>query len=105
MSGGAQPYRKGAAFERVVARQLRMLGCLVVRNAGSKGDPDAAAFDLVSIISGHPSLVECKLNGRLDPGPKKRLIDAARHCGAVAVLAKPSKKNKGEIDFVQLWPL
>jgi len=104
MSGGAQPYRKGAAFERVVARDLRSLGCLVIRNAGSKGDPLAAAFDLVSINGGNPSLIECKLNGRLDPEPKKRLIVAAKACGAMAILAKPGKAKGDPILYVQLWP-
>lgn len=103
MSGGAQPYRKGAAFERVVAKDLRSLGSLVVRNAGSKGDPDASAFDLVSIIASKAALVECKLSGRLDPAPKKKLIEAAKSCGATAVLAKPDKLIKGRIEYVQLY--
>lgn len=106
MTGGRQPYRKGAAFENRVAAYLRDMGVLVTRNAGSKGDPLAAAFDLV-MISGKPSvaprvsLIECKLSGRLDPEPKRKLVETARAYGALAVLARPGKK-RGEIEFVQL---
>lgn len=104
MTGGRQPYRKGAAFENETARYLRSLGALVVRNTGSKGDPLAAAFDLVSILPGaQVSLVECKLSGRLDPAPRKALIETATKYGVQAVLAKRGK-SKGEIAFVTLWP-
>lgn len=102
-TGGRQPYRKGALFERQVAAWLRGLGCLVVRATGSKGDPESSAFDLVSIIASEATLVECKLNGRLDPEPRRKLIEAARKCGAKAVLAKPDKKRKGVIVFDQLY--
>ena len=115
MSGGANPYRKGSAFERQVAAYLRELGCLVTRNTGSKGDPLAAAFDLVAIVRRNGdqsgpgllipgvSLIECKLNGRFYPGPRKKLIETAQKYGVMAVLAKRGKK-RGTIEFVQLEP-
>lgn len=105
-SGGAGPYRKGAAFENRTAALLRRRGLLVTRNAGSKGDPLQSAFDLVAIEPAQLGtgvwvhLVECKVDGRMRKADRERLVKVADDYGALPILAYPDDKN--DIRFIDL---
>ena len=99
VSGGAQPTAR-APPSSAWSPETYAPSAAWSSGAGSKGAAEQVPFDLVSIIASRASLVECKLNGRLDPGPKKKLIEAAKSCGALAVLAKPGKLVT--IEYVQL---
>jgi len=75
-------YANGARFERKVAGLLRDDGYLVVRSAGSHGEPD-----LVALKPGQVVLVQCKTSGRLDPGEWNAFHEAAEAVGALPLLA------------------
>lgn len=75
-------YANGATFERKVAALLTTDGYLVMRSSGSHGEAD-----LVALKQGQVLLVQCKSNGRLDPGDWNGLHEVAQRVGAVALLA------------------
>jgi Holliday junction resolvase len=75
--------QRGDYFERQVKLTLEAHGWVVLRSAGSLG-----VADLVALRKGNtPSLVSCKLGGRIDPHERTALLDAADIAGARAVVA------------------
>jgi len=75
--------QRGDYFERQVRDTLTAHGWLVIRSAGSLG-----VADLVALRKGNtPTLVSCKLSGRIDPAERTAILDAADHAGARAVVA------------------
>lgn len=75
--------QRGDYFERQVVLTLRAHGWIVVRSAGSLG-----VADLVALRKGNtPTLVSCKLGGRIGPAERAALVEAADLAGARAVLA------------------
>ena len=75
-------YSKGADFERKCLKALHELGWGACRSAGSHGLVDVVAW------FGHTVLmVQCKINGRLDPGEWNELFNEAKETGAVPILA------------------
>lgn len=88
-------YRRGAVF--------------VMRAAQSKGIADLVALWPVSAwMVAHtikPWLVQCKMgSARMKPAEVELLIETARACGAVAVLAEPGPKNRG-VKFTNLYSM
>lgn len=75
--------QRGDYFERQVVETLRAHGWFVVRAAGSHG-----IADLIALRKGNtPALVSCKLSGRIDPGERSDLLDAAESAGGRAIVA------------------
>lgn len=75
--------QRGDYFERQVKATLEAYGWVVIRAAGSHGP-----FDLVAMRRGNtPTLVECKLSGRIDPAERTAILDAADLGGCRAVVA------------------
>jgi Holliday junction resolvase len=75
--------QRGDYFERQVVLTMRAHGWVVVRSAGSLG-----VADLVALRKGNtPTLVSCKLGGRIDPAERTAILDAADIAGARAVVA------------------
>lgn len=75
--------QRGDYFERQVRDTLTAHGWVVVRSAGSLG-----IADLVALRKGNtPTLVSCKLGGRIGPKERTALMDAADQAGARAVVA------------------
>lgn len=72
-SGGAGPYRRGAAFENRVARAYRKAGHIAQRSPKS-----ASPFDLICIRpEGTVELVQAKLGGYMPPRDRNELIELA----------------------------
>jgi len=74
---------RGAAFERRCRDLLTADGWHVVRSAGSRG-----VVDLYAMRLGQLRIVQCKINGRLDPEPRAALCTLAVMLGATPMLAK-----------------
>lgn len=88
-------YERGAAFERQVKADLEANGYVAVRAAGSHSPVDVYAFR-----SGEVVFVQCKLNGRLDPGEWNELYAFCAKAGATPVLA--DKPKRGVIRYRKL---
>jgi hypothetical protein len=83
MTGGAAPARSGYHFEQRVRGDLAV-SYLVGRNGGSRG-----LWDLVAMRAPRQLvLVQCKVDGRMDPGEWNELLAVADEVGAIAVLAQ-----------------
>jgi Holliday junction resolvase len=87
--------RAGRAFEYKVRDRLRGDGYWVMRSPGSR-----TVVDLLAIKPGQVLFVQCKVNGRLDPGEWNALWRAAQAAGAVPVLA--SRPSRGHIGLYEL---
>lgn len=87
-------YARGVAFERVVAARLTEDGYFVVRAAGSHGKADLVALKPMQAV-----LIQCKLGGPGDVGPKEwnDFLRAADDAGALALIA--SRPARGVIAF------
>lgn len=94
---------RGDAFERACRHQLEDHGWLVLRAGGSLGRVDLVALPEASSPHPRPWLVQCKLNGRLDPTPWNELLELAWHHNATPVLAL--KVSPGRIGWHQLVTL
>jgi Holliday junction resolvase len=82
--------QRGDYFERQVVLTMRAHGWVVVRSAGSLG-----VADLVALRKGNtPTLVSCKLGGRIDPAERTAILDAADIAGARAVVAMRPKGGR-----------
>lgn len=80
---GLSNRQRGDYFERQVRDALAAHGWLVIRSAGSLG-----IADLVALRAGKtPTLVSCKLSGRIGPGERAALILAADKAGARPLVA------------------
>ena len=75
--------QRGDYFERQVRDTLAEHGWWVVRAAGSLGVADLVALRHDKT----PMLVSCKISGRIDPGERTAISDAADMAGARAVVA------------------
>ena len=96
MTGGAGPYRKGAAFERTTARHYESNGWLVTRSPGSK-----SPYDLVCLKKDQtPHLVQAKTNGKISKTERALLFEVAFRVPAIPVLAY---KNGAKIELVNLF--
>lgn len=83
--GGAAPYRKGAAHERLVKADLVERGFFALRSPQS-GSP----IDILAVgdgFAGHILWVQCKLANYIRPAEKQAVIDLAREHGGYAILA------------------
>jgi Holliday junction resolvase len=87
--------RAGRAFEYKVRDRLRGDGYWVMRSPGSR-----TVVDLLAIKPGQVLFVQCKVNGRLDPGEWNALWGAAGEAGAVPVLA--SRPFRGHLCLSEL---
>jgi Holliday junction resolvase len=84
----------GDYFERSTKRALVEHGWWVVRAAGSLG-----AADIVALRTGSaPLLIACKTSGKIPPGERKSLVDAAHKAGARPILA--TRERRGWISFL-----
>jgi len=82
--------QRGDYFERQVVHTLRAHGWFVIRAAGSLG-----VADLVALRKGNtPTLVSCKLGGRIPPSERAAIMDAADRAGARAVVAMRPKNGR-----------
>ena len=88
-------YSRGAAFEYQVKHDLESKGFVCVRAAGSHTPVDVYAFGNGRIV-----FVQCKTDGRLDPGEWNELIDYCELAGATPILA--DKPRRGVIRYRQL---
>ena|SRR5258708_27510120 len=78
-SGGAGPYRRGAAFERHVQQVLESRGWNTLRAAGSKGPFDIVAWPgNTATFTKAPGVVfiQCKRNGQLLPSERDKMTRA-----------------------------
>jgi hypothetical protein len=95
--------RRGYDFERRVADFFRKVQGAehVIRVGGSRGPADLYVFyPPDSPLTRHLTrveLIQCKRNGRLDPGERTRLIDLAERLHAKAVLASAGPHGRGVV--------
>jgi Holliday junction resolvase len=68
-------YSRGADFERTVKADLEEMGFFVVRSAGSHG-----AVDLLALSLHDQWAVQCKINGKMTPDERKKLLAVANVC-------------------------
>lgn len=85
----ATNYQRGAAFERKTQRELEGHGYAVARSAGSH-----SPADLIAMRHGTIALVQCKLNGRLDPDEWNELMEFSERAGGIPILASPMKQGR-----------
>lgn len=85
-------YRRGADFERRVASDLEGYGYVTVRSAGSH-----SPADIVAMRDGETVCVQCKRDGRLDPGEWNDFFDWCGIAGAVPVMAGMGTRVTGII--------
>lgn len=89
---------RGTDFERQCRAALEVAGFTVIRSAASKtgvdlvalGKPDCPRARGVPVWNrncGEVWLVQCKRDGRLDPGEWNTLVDLAWDCNSEPVLA------------------
>jgi Holliday junction resolvase len=83
MTGGSANPQAGDRFERRVMKALRTAGWFTQKSPGSH-----SAVDLVAVKAGQTLFVQCKVNGRLDPGGWNDLVAAAAAAGAVPLLVE-----------------
>jgi Holliday junction resolvase len=76
-------YASGRRFEYRVRNDLRRMGFVVVRSAGSK-----TPIDLIAISKGELWFIQCKANGVLSGTEKEKLCGLAAMVGALPRLAK-----------------
>jgi Holliday junction resolvase len=95
MTGGAAPYRKGAAFERDVRAYYERLGWVVTRQPKSQ-----SPYDLVALKNGKAHLVQCKTNGKLSKADRALLFEVAFRVPAIPVLAY---KHERKVVLVNLF--
>ncbi len=98
--------RKGAEFEREIARRLAARGWFVVRSGGSRSPADLVAIPprhYTSIETRSVWLIQAKAHNRSLPKREARelLSLVARHAGVVTVHAKPAEAA-GSIELVDL---
>jgi Holliday junction resolvase len=97
-------YRRGADFERTVAKRLIADGYWVVRAAGSHGKADLVAIKLASLnpLRCHVVLVQCKLTGPggVPPAEWNEIWEVANRIGAIPVVAH--KPARGRIEYLRL---
>lgn len=85
-------YQNGATFERQCKEDLEANGYAVMRSAGSH-----SPADLVAMRKGRATLgIQCKRNGRLDPGEWNEFVDWCALAGIAPVLAE---KVRGGIRY------
>lgn len=87
-------YTRGADFERRVRDRYRKLGYFVIRSSGSYSPIDLAVFK-----GGEVKLIQCKLDGRLDPVERAQLQDLAREtvCRVLLISNRDHKLVSEEI--------
>jgi len=73
-------YHRGRDFEYRVKRELERMGWVVIRAAASR------PVDLVAMRGGRILFIECKKDGRADPGQLERQRELARRAGAELVV-------------------
>ncbi len=108
---GAAAYRKGAAYENEVKKELERHGYVVVRTAGSHSETDLWASK-VWFCNGRSYtillFVQCKIGNYIRPSEKLALKEKARKAGAFAILAGKNRDSKtvytcftwfGELNF------
>lgn len=95
MSGAAQP-QAGTRFERRCLDLLREAGYWAIRSPASK-----SPIDIIAICPGRVLFVQCKVNGRLDPGPWNDLYELSRTYGARPVLVERDQTGR----VVTWWEL
>lgn len=97
-------YRRGAVFERDVAKRLVGDGYWVVRAAGSHGKADLVAIKIASLdpLRCHAVLVQCKLTGPggVPPAEWNELWAVSVRIGAIAVVAH--KPARGKVEYLRL---
>jgi Holliday junction resolvase len=103
-------YAIGKRFEDKVRANLESDGYGVVRAGGSRG-----AADLVALKSGQTLIIQCKrTNGQLPPAERAKLLDLARICGGLPIVAyqpvprRPVRYRRltgvGPSDWVEFTP-
>ena len=98
MTGGASNRQRGDYLERQAKAALGDLGWIMIRAAGSHG-----IMDLVALRAGNtPLLVSCKTNGRIGPGERVALCEAAALAGARPVMA--CRRKRGWIALLVVRP-
>jgi Holliday junction resolvase len=85
-------YSRGADFERKVMTDLAERGFECIRSAGSHGAVDVMAFK-----TGEHWAVQCKINGRISPAERKKLL-AFAHIGSMKAI-KAWRPKRGEIRY------
>lgn len=88
-------YSRGANFERTVKADLEGQGYFVVRSAGSHG-----AVDLLALRLDDQLAVQCKINGKMTPNDRKKLLAVANVCRLKPVKAWRPKRGKIQYDQV-----
>ena len=88
----ANNYRSGADFERKVQDDLEGHGYAAVRSAGSH-----SPADVVAMMHGDITCVQCKTNGVLGPKEWNEFMDWCELAGATPVLARKGPNGRGII--------
>lgn len=91
--------QRGDYLERQTRKALEAHGWIVTRSAGSLGPAD-----LWAMRNGNtPLMIACKTNGKIGPGERLALVEAARIGGARPLLAcnahDGDKRVRGHVDI------
>jgi len=76
-------YSRGAAFENRVAHDFERHGYVSIRAAGSHSPADVYAMRPGELI-----LVQCKIDGRLDPLEWNGFLDYSERAGGLPIMAE-----------------
>lgn len=87
--GGSLPYKKGAAWERVIRDHYEIHDWIAVRQPKSQ-----SPFDIMAIRGTTRHLVQCKLAGKIPRKEKEELLEMSSKFGFRAVLAWRDKGIK-----------
>ena len=85
-------YKRGADFERKVAKDLEKYGYVTIRSAGSH-----SPADIVAMGHGRAVCVQCKRDGRLDPDEWNAFFDWCGMANATPVMAGMGTRVTGII--------
>lgn len=85
-------YRRGAEFERAVAKDLEKYGFVTVRSAGSH-----KPADVVAMKAGETLAIQCKRDGVLRPDEWNKFYCWAAVAGATPILASKGPRGSGII--------
>ena len=81
-------YQAGYVLERAARILLEANGYLTIRASGSRG-----LADVIALKRGEVLLVQCKASGKLGPGERSKLFDAAERTGATALAVRWAKNG------------
>ena len=93
--GGANLYRRGADFERVLVRDLQRRGFVAWRTPGSR-----SPVDVIALAAARAVLVQAKRDGRITDEEQQAIQQLVRQLGAIGLIAV---KVRTGFEYRDVW--